>query len=43
MTVTKNHKPISTPINGLLNWGKDMDSLTGIEKDFFIDQTGARV
>ena len=43
MTVTKNRKPISTPINGLLNCGKDMDSLLGIKKDFFINQTGAGV
>ena len=42
MTVTKNRKPISIPINGLLNCRKDMDSLTGIKKDFYIDQTGAR-
>ena len=43
MTVMKNHKPISIPINGLLNCGKNMDSLTGIKKDLFIDQTGVRV
>ena len=42
-TVTKNRKPISIPINDLLNCGKDMDSLTGIEKDFFIHQKGVRV
>ena len=39
----KNRKPISIPINGLLNCGKDMDSSTGVKKDFFIDQTRARV
>lgn len=43
ITVTKSRKPISIPINDLLNCGKNMDSLTGIEKDFYIDQTGPRV
>ena len=43
MAVTKTHKPISIPINALLNCGKDVDSLTGIEKNFFIDHTGATV
>ena len=35
MTVTKNHKPISIPINGLLNCGNDIGSLTGIKKRRF--------
>ena len=38
MKVTKNCKPMSVPINDLLDCGKDMDSLTGIKKDFYIDQ-----
>ena len=38
MKVTKNCKPMSVPINDLLKSGKDMDSLTGIKKDFYIDQ-----
>ena len=43
MTITKNRKHISIPINGLLDCGKEMDNLTGIEKDFYIDQMGARI
>ena len=44
MSVTETHKPISVSINiSLLNCGKNMNSLTGIKKDFFIDQTRARV
>ena len=43
MKVTKNRKPMSVPINDLLNCGKDMDSLTGIEKDFYIDQIGPQI
>ena len=43
MKMTKNCKPMSVPINDLLNCGKDMDSLTGIEKDFYIDQIGHRI
>ena len=39
MTVTKNRTPISTPINDFL-WKKSMHSLMGIEKDFYINQTG---
>ena len=43
MKVMKNSKPIFIPINDLLNCGKDMESLTGIENDFYIDQKGPRI
>ena len=39
MKVTKNRKPMSVPINDLLNCGKDIYSLTGIEKDFYISES----
>ena len=43
MKVTENRKPMSVPINDLLNCGKDMDSLTGIKKDFYIDRISPRI
>ena len=43
MKVRKNRKPMSVPISDLLNCGKNMDSLTGIKRDFYIDQIGPQI
>ena len=42
MSFTKNRQRHSIPINSLFKCGKDIEKLTGVEKDFYKDQTGVR-